>query len=70
MWDRPVDPLFRVVYAGVAIISAVVAFIFWTGMAELILLAIALERNTRQTRDRLPRHPHEEAPRGQELTRE
>src|SRR3974390_3478623 len=40
-----------------AIVSGFVSYIFWMGMAELILLAIALERNTRQTRDRLPKPP-------------
>jgi hypothetical protein len=36
-----------------ALFSAVVSYIVWTGVAELFLLAIAVERNTRQTRDRL-----------------
>jgi len=39
-----------------ALFSAAVSYITWMGLAELILLVIALERNTRQTRDRLPRH--------------
>ncbi len=38
-------------------ISALVSVIFWLGLAELILLLIAVERNSRQTRDRLPKHP-------------
>jgi hypothetical protein len=49
--------LLSLLYIPGAIISAVVGFIFWCGIAEAILLAIALERNTRQTRDRLPKHP-------------
>jgi hypothetical protein len=49
--------LFALLYIPGAIISAVVGYIFWSGIAEAILLAIALERNTRQTRDRLPKHP-------------
>jgi hypothetical protein len=36
--------------------SAAVSYVVWTGLAELILLAIAVERNTRQTRDRLARY--------------
>jgi hypothetical protein len=67
--ERPLDPFIRVLYASVVIISAVVGYIFWTGIAELILLAIALELNTRQTRDRLPRHPPEDASRAHEPTR-
>ena len=45
-----------------AMVSAVIGYIIWVGLAEAILLAIALERNTRQTRDRLPRHQPDEAP--------
>jgi hypothetical protein len=39
-----------------AVFSAFVSYIVWMGLAELIMLVIALERTTRQTRDRLPRH--------------
>jgi hypothetical protein len=69
--ERAAQPelLVRLLYAIVVLVSAVFAFIFWTGMAELILLAIALERNTRQARDRQPRHAPEEHLRGHEITR-
>ncbi len=49
-------------HAAVAILSAIAAFIIWLGLAELILLFIAIERHTRQTRDRLPRHETEQPP--------
>jgi hypothetical protein len=45
------------IFSGV--ISAFVGYIVWRGLAELILLFIAMEKNTRQTRDRLARHHHE-----------
>jgi hypothetical protein len=72
MWrtHRNWDPLVVLFFYGICpIVAAVIAYIFWTGMAELLLLAVALERNTRQTRDRLPRHTPEAYARGQELTR-
>jgi hypothetical protein len=37
------------------LLLAVMSYVVWTALAELILLAIAVERNTRQTRDRLAR---------------
>jgi hypothetical protein len=43
-----------------AIISAIVAYFIWLGLAELILLLIAIEKSARQTRDRVGRHLHEE----------
>jgi hypothetical protein len=52
--------LARLLSAVGAIASGLVAYIFWCGIAEAILLLIALERNTRQTRDRLPKHQVEE----------
>jgi hypothetical protein len=42
-----------------ALFSAVISYVVWMGLAELFLLAIAVERNTRQTRDRLPKHTAE-----------
>jgi len=42
-------------YSVSAIISGIVAWIVWTALAEAILLVIAIERNTRQMRDRLPK---------------
>jgi hypothetical protein len=42
------------------IVSALIGFIIWLGLAEGVVLVIALERNTRQTRDRLPRHHADE----------
>jgi hypothetical protein len=39
-----------------ALVSGLVAFVIWMGLAELILVLIAIERNSRQTRDRLPKH--------------
>jgi len=44
-------------YSVSAIISGIVACIIWRALAEAILLAIAIERNTRQMRDRLPKRP-------------
>jgi hypothetical protein len=38
-----------------AVLSAFVSYIVWMGLAELVLLFIAIERNVRQTRDRLPK---------------
>jgi hypothetical protein len=45
------------VTAVVAVLSGIAGFIIYLGLAELVLLAVAVERNTRQTRDRLPK-PH------------
>ena len=44
-------------YASLGFLSGMVGLTFWLAMAELILLAIAVERNTRQARDRLPKPP-------------
>jgi hypothetical protein len=46
-------------YAG-TVVLAIFSCVFWVLVAEGILLAIAIERNTRQTRDRLLRM-HSEA---------
>ena len=45
----------RIVYVVGSLFSGFVAWVVWLGLAELILLAIALERNSRQIRDRLPK---------------
>jgi hypothetical protein len=43
-------------YALCAALSGFIWLIVWRGLAEGILLLIAIERNTRQTRDRLPKN--------------
>jgi hypothetical protein len=48
-----------IVYSAIAIVSGICNLIFCMGMAELVLLFIALEKNTRQTRDRIPKQWHD-----------
>jgi hypothetical protein len=50
-----------IVYSAVALVSGIFNLVFSMGMAELVLLFIALEKNTRQTRDRIPKQWHDEA---------
>jgi len=50
-----------IVYSAIAMVSGICNLIFCMGMAELVLLFIALEKNTRQTRDRIPKQWHDEA---------
>jgi hypothetical protein len=50
------------VFAAFAtLFSALVGWVIWMGLAELILLLIALERNSRQIRERLPKPPSDDS---------
>jgi hypothetical protein len=50
------DPVVGLLTLIAAVFTAFVSFIVWMGLAEFILLLIALERTARQTRDRLSRY--------------